>query len=307
MEALPVQATSPIRIPTLAAQKQGVSAPLLGVQDQGLSQQVPSGPTPLQQLDAASVSTDLSASEQHVLQHLGWSLGRRGLEALKALADQSTSSDSSAPIVLKDFWNHFSSLSWLPHQKRLRQGAGKLMLRHAAQPAQHDEGLDAGQHAQHAKHEDFKIAQQVLQQVAKHAMQETAYVQSMRHIDMVNANSDKPSQKHEPSAGRLVTKSSGSNELLHFEIVQEPAAKDFPVPVPPQPAQGENARVVHFVSPTRLFAIRTLQDISCTVCACISSLSVFPLLCKKHNIGTDWYRLALYVHVSAVSPFFPSV
>lgn len=222
-EAVPVLATSPIQNPTLAPKKQSGSAPVLGMQDKGMSLQVPSD-VAFARMEQHGSASDLSESEQYTLQDLGWSSSRRGLEASNSLKIKSSSSQSSISVVLKDFWGHFSGLSWLPYQKQMTT-QNKLV--HYYYP----EGQTAGQHA---KHEAFKLAQQVLQQAAT----DTAYFQSRRHIDGMNAKYAIPSQQHEPSAGHMMTKRSGLDELLHSEIIQDPGARDQPIPAPH--TQGRN-------------------------------------------------------------------
>lgn len=236
-EAVPVRATSPIQIVTLAPKKQSDSAPVLGAQDKDVSLQVPSDLTfaRMEQLDTASA---LSESEQYLLQDLGWSSGRRGFDTPSASTVRKLPSKSSSQTVLKDFWGHFTGLSWLPYQKQLR-AQNPLMHYETISLTQHDEGPTAGQHAQHAKHDVFKLGQQVLQQAATN----TAYLQSRRHIDGMNTEPARSSQQHEPSAGHVVTERSGSDELLHFEVVDNPATRDPLPPVPPQHAQGGKARV----------------------------------------------------------------
>ena len=237
-EAVPVRATSPIRIPTLAPKKQSVSAPVLGAQDKSASLQVPFDFAFARREQLGSAS-DLSESQQYTLQDLGWSSGRRGLETSSASTFRKPPFKSLSHMVLKDFWGHFTGLSWLPYQKQLR--AQTPLIHYVNAPlAQHDEGPTAGQHA---KHEVFKLGQQVLQRAAS----DTAYLQSRHHIDGINAKSAGSSQQREPSAGHVVTKRSGSDELLHFEVVQDPAIKDL-LPGLPQHAQGGNARVTRLLS-----------------------------------------------------------
>lgn len=113
---------------------------------------------------------------------------------------------------------------------------------------QHVQGLTAGQHAQHAKQEAFKLAQQVLQRAAT----DTLYLQGKRHIDVVTPKTARSSQQHEPSAGHMVTKRSGSDKLLHIELNQDSAPRELGVPVPPLRAQGGDAGVTFCVSSHKL-------------------------------------------------------
>ena len=234
---LPLRVTAPIRISTLAATKHSVPTAVLGAQDRGNAAQLPSAliSDRIHQQTAASDSTELSESEQHILQHLGWSpAGRRGLETVSAPPVTASPSKSSGATVLKYFWKHFTGLSWLVPQE---------------QPlVQHVEGLTAGQHAQHAKQDAFKLAQQVLQQAAT----DTLYLQSMRHIDVVTSKTARSSQQHGPSAGHMDTTRSGSDKLTSNDSKQDPGLRDLRTPVLPQHAQGGDAGVTSCVSSPKL-------------------------------------------------------
>lgn len=227
---LPSQALSPLRIATPAFQQQNVPVSAVGVHNKGVAPQVPSGSTSggFQKHDAAaSHATELSSSEQRLLQHLGWSLGRRGLEVLKAVADRSHPSHSTSPMVLKDFWSHCIGLSWLPHQQPTRAEQKEPKLQHELQPAQHD---------------DHHLAQQGLQQAALQAKLDTLY----DHNNVPHEDSDGASQLHDPSAGHMATKNSGFEELVHPDMVQQLPVEDPPMPkqASPQHAKGRNARII---------------------------------------------------------------
>ena len=246
-QAVPVYATSPVRIPTLAANKRSASAPVLGTQNRGVSLQVPSDRA-FARMEQLGTASDLSESEQHTLQDLGWSLGRRGLEASSASTVRSSPPQSSSSRVLKNFWGHFTGLSWLPYQKQLREQ--NLLIDYETVPlAQHDEASITGQHA---KREIFKLAQQVLQRAAT----DTTYLQSRRHVDRMNAPSAGSSQQHEPSASHLVTGRSSSDKL-QYHFILDPAAEDQPLPVSPQDAQGGNARMTNCAAPVGQLAVMT--------------------------------------------------
>lgn len=251
-EAAPVPATFSNQNPS-APKKQNPSAPAQGMLDKGIPLQLPCDISSARMEQRGSAS-ELSESEQYTLQDLGWSSGRRGLEASSFSTVKRSSSRPPISIVLKDFWGHFSGLSWLPYPKQTRKQAAENMLIHYHYPT---EGQNAGQHAQHAKHEAFKLAQQVLQQAASG----TSYLQSRPHIAGMSAKSTGPSQQHEPSTGYMVTKRSGLGELLHTESFQEPGARGQPRHVPPQHTQGSNAKVTTHVSPNRLLVVMTVQCI----------------------------------------------
>ena len=262
-EAVPVRATSLIRIPTLAARIKSAS---LGMQDKGVSLQVPSDLAfaRMEQLGSAS---DLSESVQYTLQDLGWSLGRRGLEPSSASTVRSSPSQFSSSTVLKDFWGHFTGLSWLPLQKQLREQ--NPLIPHEKVPlAQHE-------HAQHTKHEVFKFAQQVLHR----AVTDTSYFQGRRHIDGMNAKSAGSRQQHEPSAGHPESGHLGSGELLHFKSIRDAVGGDRPLPVPPQHAQGGDARMTNPVSPIGRLAVMTAQ------CTCVRNLTMTAAL-EAHEVQT---------------------
>lgn len=229
-EALSVQAVSPLRIPTLASKQPTGLLPVVLVHKKDTSLQIPSGSTSggLQQPDAAALdAAERSVSGQRVLHNVGWSLGRRGLEALKAFADRGPPSNE-----LKDYWSHFTSLSWLSfhQQARAQNEQNRLVLDHEAR---------------HAQHEDYRLAQQVLQQAEMQAKLETVY----HHSNMMHDNSDEAPEQHEPSAAHIVTQIAGSSEPLHFDMVRQLPAKDPPMPQQALPqhakgAEGQEATVV---------------------------------------------------------------
>ena len=239
---------APIRISTLAATKHSVSTAVLGAQDRGNAAHLPSALSSdrIHQQIAASDPTELSESEQHVLQHLGWSpAGRRGLEPGSASPVRTSPSKSSGATALKHFWKHFTGLYWLVSQE---------------QPlVQHDMGLTAGQHA---KQEAFKLAQPVLQRAAT----DTLYLQSKRHIDVVTPKTARSSQQHEPSAGHMVTKRSGSDKLLHVGSNQDSATTEPHIPVPPQHAQGRDAGVTSSCINSQAAAL--------SWCTCVPHMSI---------------------------------
>ena len=242
-QSLPVRRMSPAQSLTVSSNRQNVAAPLLDSQYKGISLQIPST-TPgdkARQFNGTSHATELSASEQRLLQHLGWTLGRRGLEALKALVDKGpapASSGANSHQALKTFWKHVFGLSWLYYRQ---EEEDQMVHGKGAQQAQHKATL-ATQQAQHA---NFELAQQALQQAAQQAQHKTAYLQSV-HGDVLNPMSSKQElleQDGMPSVGQLVTKDAHSDELVHFNLVKQPATEGFPRPVlvSSQGGQGKEA------------------------------------------------------------------
>lgn len=228
-EALSIQAVSQVRIPTLriptlASKQPAGSVPVVVVHNKDTSLQMPSDFTSggSWQPDAAgSDATEVSVSEQRLLQNLGRSLGRRGLDALKAFADRGPPSRE-----LRDYWSHFTGLSWLPFQQQATPEKNRLVFH---------------RQAQHAQHEDFRLAQQVLQQAAMQAKRKTVYHNS----NMMHDDSDGVSQ----SAAHIITEKSGSSEPLHGDMVQQQPANDPPMPEQALPqhakgAQGQEATIV---------------------------------------------------------------
>lgn len=211
----------------VSTNRQNVAAPLLDSQFEGISIQIPST-TPADKTQQSTNATELSASEQRLLQHLGWTLGRRGLEALKALVDKSPApppSGANSHQALKTFWRYFFGLSWLSHQEEKEQ----LVHAKQAQQAQHEATLAA----QQAQHDNFELAQQALQQAAQQAQHESTQLQRV-HGDVLypmSSRQESPEQDSMASVGQVVTKDADSSELLHFNLVKQPVDEGFPKPV----------------------------------------------------------------------------
>ena len=228
-------------MPTVASQSRQASSPPPDsqVEFEGISLQISPDTTAddKQSDEFTSPATELSAAEQRMLQRLGWSLGRRGLEALKALADNSPPlgvPEVNSESALQAFWKHLAGLSWLPYQKRKQAQEPDALLAPLAQHA-------VPGAAQQAQQDNFKLAHQALQQAAQQATRHIDHSQSMQDSLLYSSPESASSLEtgEVTTAGQIVLKRADSDELLHFDV---------PLPIKQHPDNSNTPRAALVLS-----------------------------------------------------------
>lgn len=124
----------------------------------------------------------MSITEANLLQHLGWGLGRRGLD-ITHQQQANTLPPSSSRKALKDFWQHFFSMSWLL--------------------GQHSQPLHAQQsRAQQAHHEAPAAAQ-------------------LPYDDVISSSPMPLARQEQVVAAHLIVKAVGSQDPMHYDLVKQ--------------------------------------------------------------------------------------
>ncbi len=132
----------------------------------------------------------MSMTKANLLQHLGWGLGRRSLD----ITDQQQVTSlppSPSHRALKDFWQHFFSMSWL--------------LGHQSQPL----------HAQHS------TAQQAQHGTAQPAQHEAAAAAQLPYDDVISSSPMPLARQKEVVAAHLIVKAAGSGDTVHYDLVKQ--------------------------------------------------------------------------------------
>ena len=132
----------------------------------------------------------MSTTEANLLQHLGWASGRRSLDITHQQQVPSLPPSPSRK-ALKDFWQHFFSLSWL--------------LGHQNQPL----------HAQHS------TAQQAQHSTAQPAQHEAAAAAQLPYDDVVSSRPMPLARQEEVAAAHLIVKAAGSGDTVHYDLVKQ--------------------------------------------------------------------------------------
>jgi len=147
----------------------------------------------------------MSLPEANLLQHLGWGLGRRGLD----ITDQQQATSlppSPSRKALKDFWQHFFSMSWL-----LGQQSQPL---HAQQ--------STAQQAQQS------TAQQAQQSTAQQAQHEAPAAAQLRYDDVISSSPMPLARQEQVVAAHLIVKAAGSGDIVHYDLVKQTGQSGLP-------------------------------------------------------------------------------
>ena len=131
----------------------------------------------------------MSLPEANLLQHLGWGLGRRGLD----ITDQQQATSlppSPSRKALKDFWQHFFSMSWLLGQQ--------------SQPL----------HAQ--------------QSTAQQAQHEAPAAAQLRYDDVISFSPMPLARQEQVVAAHLIVKAAGSGDIVHYDLVKQTGQSGLP-------------------------------------------------------------------------------
>jgi len=136
--------------------------------------------------------SETSESDARLLQHLGWGMGRRGMDSTQATAHQQQADSlmsSPSRLALTDFWKHFSGLSWLLGRQQQ---------------------IDQQSSAQHTQHE---AATAVLR---------------VPYDDVLSSVPLPVDKQGQVLAARMVTKAANADQLEHFQMVKLPAVRGMP-------------------------------------------------------------------------------
>ena len=139
----------------------------------------------------------MSSTEANLLQHLGWGLGRRGLD----ITDQQQATSlppSPSRKALKHFWQHFFSMSWL--------------LGHHSQPL----------HAQHS------TAQQAQNSTAQPAQHEAPAAARLPYDDVISSSPMPLARQEQVVAAHLIVKAAGSGDTVHYDLVKQTGQSGLP-------------------------------------------------------------------------------
>ncbi|KAL0017860.1 hypothetical protein WJX77_003171 [Trebouxia sp. C0004] len=155
----------------------------------------------------------MSRTEANLLQHLGWGLGRRGFNITHQ--QQATSlPPSPSRKALKDFWQHFFSLSWLlgHHRHPL----------HAQQSTTQQAQYSTAQQAQQS------TAQQAQQNTAQQAQREATAAAQLSYDDVISSSPMPLARQEQVVAAHLIVKAAGSGNSVHYDLVKQTGQIGFP-------------------------------------------------------------------------------